>query len=175
MAGDRQPDALAAQDADAWLCRQRKDQRDGAAETQRATAAASDWTPQQLSTLDRPLGRGPLGVAAQDAELVALRVGQDDPARTVGAATIGYAPGTETSDAHDLLVSRSARRQQVEMKTVLDRLRLRNFDEQQAMTSGRVNDHTFVIARFVRVVGHSCSRGSPSTTATGHRRLGSRR
>jgi len=60
-----------------------------------------------------------LAVAAFDAELVALRVGEHHPPSAVGAAQVIDHPGAEAKDPVDLLVASSLERHQVEVHSIL--------------------------------------------------------
>src|SRR5580704_11803229 len=67
--------------------------------------------------------------AGQDAELVALRVGQDNPA-LLALADIGV-PGAQAEQAADLLALLPVGRAEVEMEPVLDALALGHAGEGQ--------------------------------------------
>src|SRR5215471_6145511 len=68
--------------------------------------------------------------AGQDAELVPLGVGQDDPALLAGLADLGV-PGTEAEQATDLFVLLPVGWADVEMEPVLDRLALGHVRKRQ--------------------------------------------
>ncbi len=75
-----------------------------------------------------------LGVGAQDAELVALRVGEDDPAAAVVVAAVGDDPGAQTDDPVDLGVAGPVGRDEARVHAVLDGLALGHGEEEQPAT-----------------------------------------
>src|SRR4051794_20543090 len=96
-----------------------------------------------------------LVVTTEDAELVALRVGEDEPpgARAANAAVIGDHGRAEREQARHLGVACPGARPEVEVHAVLRRLRLGHLDEQHAMTGCRILDHALLVTRLVRIVG----------------------
>src|SRR5215217_6810357 len=93
------------------------------------------------------------GGAALDAELVALGVGQDDPAGAVGAAVVGDQGGADPEQPLDLLVAGPVVGHQVQVDPVLDRLGLGHGDEQQPGLAVRPGQEPLGVARLVGVVG----------------------
>ncbi len=77
------------------------------------------------------VGRRPFGARPFDAELVALRVGQCHPAGAVGFAVVAEERGAERDRPLHLLVPAHVGRLQVQVHAVLDRLVLRDGNEQQ--------------------------------------------
>lgn len=63
-----------------------------------------------------------LGLAAQDAELIALGVGEHHPARTVGAAQVIHGAGAEAQQPGELLVASAGGGDEVKVQPVLDLL-----------------------------------------------------
>ncbi len=95
----------------------------------------------------------PLCVAAQDAQLVPLGVGEHDPAGPVRLALVVDHGGTQREHALDLLVAGAVGGNEVEMDAVLDLLVVGHVDEQQSNRPVGREDHVLLVARQIRVVG----------------------
>src|SRR4029079_17429294 len=93
------------------------------------------------------------GVAAEDAELVALGVGQDDPAAAVGLAQVDDLGGAMLEEAGQLLVACTRPGAQVAVDAVLHLLDVGYLDEEHAMLAVRREDHAFLVAGQVGVLG----------------------
>jgi hypothetical protein len=94
-----------------------------------------------------------LSLAAQDAELVVLRVGEHHPAGAVRVAEVLQLPRPEVEQPGQLDVAVLGARTQVEVDPVLDRLVLGNLDEQQVMAAVARGDAALHVPGLVRVVG----------------------
>ena len=69
------------------------------------------------------------GVAANNAELVTFRVGENHPTSAIGVAPIGYLPRAESNDTRDFVVPETIGRCEIEMDPVLDRLAVGDLDD----------------------------------------------
>ena len=70
-----------------------------------------------------------LGSATEDAELVALRIGEDQPAAPIVLPEIAERRRTEGHNTLDLVIAGTVRGFKVKVNAVLDLLALRHFDE----------------------------------------------
>jgi hypothetical protein len=95
-----------------------------------------------------------LGSATKDAELVALRIGEDQPAAPIVLPKIVQRRGTEGYDSFDLVIATTVGGLQVEVNTVLDLLALRDFDEEEPRLPGGPNDHALLVSGLIRIAGH---------------------
>src|SRR3546814_3059875 len=91
--------------------------------------------------------RGDLLLGAQDAELVALRIGQHHPPRTgtVLSALVVDLGRAERQDSLDLLVAGDGSWPQVEVEPVLHRLGIGHLDEQDPVLTVRTLDHALLV------------------------------
>ena len=89
----------------------------------------------------------------QDAELVALGVGQGHPAGAgaVLAPVVGHLGRTVLEQPGELLVARPVARTEVEVHAVLDHLPVLDLDEQQLVAGLGVADHALLVAGQVGV------------------------
>src|SRR5215471_6045881 len=76
-------------------------------------------------------GAGAGRVLGQDAELVALRIGERDPATAIGPAVISEVRSSQREDPLHLLFAGAIGRAQVKVHPVLDLLTVGDGDEQQ--------------------------------------------
>ena len=94
-------------------------------------------------------------VASEDAELVALGVGQHEPPRPVWFAEVVDRRGAQRQHPIDLLIAGPIGRDQVQVHAILHLFGLGDLDEQKPLSTVRVDDHALVIARLVGLVGHA--------------------
>jgi hypothetical protein len=92
-----------------------------------------------------------LGSATEDTELVALRIGEDQPAAPIVLPEIVDRRRTEAHDTFDLVIAGTVGRLQVEMNPVLDLLALRHFDEEEPRLPSGSNDHALLVPGLIRI------------------------
>src|SRR5215213_8111867 len=90
-------------------------------------------------------------LAAKDAELVSLGIGQDEPAAAVLLAKVVQRLRTQGYDAFDLIIAGTVGRFEIEMDAVLHLLALGYLDEQQPRLGVRPDDHALLVPGLVRI------------------------
>src|SRR4051794_16961725 len=143
MSGWRLPRPIAASFADAV--------RVGRGRSPSRIPVSHGRAPAVTTASAQSLRRRSLGVAAEHAELVAFRIGEDDPARAVGTSAIGDLRCPEATNTFDLLVAPPVSGREVQVQAVLHRLDVRDLDEQKSVPGPRVDDHALLVAWLVRV------------------------
>ena len=91
-------------------------------------------------------------ILGQDAELVALRIGERDPATAIGPAMIGEVRRSQREDPLHLLLVGAIHRAQVKVHPVLHLLRVGDGDEQQELAAVTRGDQAFLVSGLIRVV-----------------------
>ena len=95
-----------------------------------------------------------LSPAPQDAELVPLGIGQNEPAAAIVVAEVMQWDCPKCYDAVDLVIARTVGRFKVKVNAVLHLLALRYLNEQQLRLMARPDDHALLVPRLVRIAGH---------------------
>jgi hypothetical protein len=99
-----------------------------------------------------PFGASSFLVAANDAEVVARRVGQHHPPSAVGLAAVRDWVRAEINNALDLVIPAPVGRNEIEVDSARNVLEIIDLDEQQPMALRGIDDDALVVAGFVRIV-----------------------
>ena len=92
-------------------------------------------------------------VAAQNTKVVALGVGEDHPAGAVGVAAVGDLGGAQRENPLDLVVSPSIDGREIQVDSSVRLPNVVDLDEVQPVAGLWVQDHAFLVAGLIRVVG----------------------
>src|SRR5258706_9019922 len=97
-------------------------------------------------------GSGAGRVLGQDAELVALGIGERNPAAAIRPPVVGQLRCPERDDPLGFLLAGAVGRSQVQVDPVLHRLAVWDGDEEQELAPVSRRDQAFLVTWLVRVV-----------------------